>query len=450
MKLLSKQAHTAISLLHSAGFEAYAVGGCTRDLLMGRESQDTDITTSALPEEIKKVFSSFRTLDTGIKHGTVTVLIDRVPLEITTYRTEKGYSDGRHPDEVSFTRSLEEDLKRRDFTVNSIAYSPEKGFTDPFGGKKDIDGKIIRCVGNPRERFTEDSLRILRGLRFASVLSFEIEKETAAAMRECRELLNIVSKERVFSELSKLLCGENVRYVLTNYSDILEVVLPEIKGMKGFDQHNFHHIYDILEHTAVVTESIPPVPHLRFAALFHDCGKPDCFSVDEKGVGHFYSHPSISAKKAEEALLRLKSDTATREKTVKLVKVHDTPIKESERIIKKRLRSMGDELFFDLIRLQRADTKGLSPEFHDRELHFDTLEKMAKEIIESNECFSLKNLKINGNVLISEGFIGKEIGCALTAALEAVIDGKIPNERAALIEFCLTFKKENASEAAEC
>ncbi len=440
MKLLSKQAEEAIGLLRSGGFEAYAVGGCTRDMLMGRESQDTDITTSALPEEIKKVFSSFRTVDTGIKHGTVTVLIGGTPFEITTYRTEKGYSDGRHPDEVSFTLNLEKDLKRRDFTVNSIAYCPDKGFVDPFGGKKDIEGKIIRCVGKPKERFTEDSLRILRGLRFASVLGFEIEKETAQAMRECKELLNIVSKERIFSELSKLLCGENVRYVLTNYSDVLEVVLPEIKGMKGFDQQNFHHIYDILEHTAAVTESIKPVAHLRFAALFHDCGKPDCFSLDEKGVGHFYSHPSISARKAEEALLRLKSDTKTREKVVRLVKVHDTPIEESERIIKKRLRSMGQELFFDLIRLQRADTKGLAPEFHDREAHFDTLEKMAKEIIESEECFSLKELKIDGNDLIREGFTGKEIGTALSAALEAVIDGRVPNERDSLIELCLSTK----------
>ncbi len=435
MNLLSKEAEYAINILNGKGYEAYAVGGCTRDMIMGRECDDTDITTSALPEEIKEAFSDFRTVDTGIKHGTVTVLIDGIPLEITTYRTEKGYSDGRHPDEVIFTRSLEEDLRRRDFTVNSIAYCPEKGLIDPYGGREDIERKIIRCVGNSAERFTEDSLRILRGLRFASVLGFEIEKETAEAMRKCKELLNIVSKERIFSELSKLLCGRNVKYILVNYSDILEVILPEIKGMKNFNQHNFHHIYDILEHTAVVTENIPPDPHLRFAALFHDCGKPDCFSLDENGTGHFYSHPSISAKKAEQALLRLKSDTKTREKVIKLVKVHDTPIEESERIIKKRLRSMGQELFFDLIKLQRADTKGLAPEFHGREEHFDILEKMAKQIVESEDCFSLKDLKINGNDLMKEGFKGKEIGTALSIALEAVIDGKVKNEKEMLLAF---------------
>lgn len=441
MNLLSKQACGIIEELNRAGYEAYAVGGCTRDMIMGRECHDTDITTSATPEEIKEVFRSLRTVDTGIKHGTVTVLTDGIPFEVTTYRTERGYSDGRHPDEVFFTRSLTEDLKRRDFTVNSIAYSPEKGFIDPFGGRADIEHRLIRCVGKPKERFTEDSLRILRGLRFSSVLGFTIEAETATAMRECKELLSIVSKERVFSELSKLLCGENVRSVLVNYSDILEVVLPELKNMKGFDQHNFHHIYDILEHTAAVTESIPPVPHLRFAALFHDCGKADCFSVDEKGIGHFYSHPSISAKKAEEALYRLKSDTKTREAVVRLVKVHDTPIEESERIIKKRLRSMGEELFFDLIRLQRADTKGLAPEFHHREKHFDALEKMAKEIIKNAECFSLRELKINGNDLISEGFTGKEIGTALSAALEAVIDGRAQNEKNELIAYCIKAKQ---------
>lgn len=436
MKLLSKQAESIIGSLYDSGYEAYAVGGCTRDMIMGRESQDTDITTSATPEEIKKVFRSLHTIDTGIRHGTVTVLMDGIPFEITTYRTEKGYSDGRHPDKVTFTRSLTEDLKRRDFTVNSIAYSPRDGFVDPFGGREDIERGLLRCVGNPKERFTEDSLRILRGLRFCSVLGFSIEKNTVEAMRECKELLSIVSKERIFSELTKLICGKNVRDVLVSYSDILEVILPEIKGMKGFDQHNFHHIYDVLEHTAAVTESIPPVPHLRYAALFHDCGKPDCFSTDENGVGHFYSHPSVSAKKAEEALLRLKSDTKTREAVIKLVKTHDTPIEESERIIKKRLRSMGEELFFDLIRLKRADTKGLAPEFHGREKHFDTLEKMAEEIIEKEECFSLKDLKINGNDLIREGFIGKEIGSALSAALEAVIDGRVKNEKEALLSFC--------------
>lgn len=440
MNLLSKEAETAIDFLLKNGYEAYAVGGCTRDMIMGRKCQDTDITTSALPEEIKAVFSHFRTVDTGIKHGTVTVIIDDIPLEITTYRTEKSYSDGRHPDRVVFTRSLPEDLKRRDFTVNSIAYCPGSGFIDPFGGKDDIERKIIRCVGNPKKRFAEDSLRILRALRFSSVLGFTIEDATAKAMRECKELLSVISKERVFSELSGMLCGDNIRYVLEGYSDIIEVVLPEIKGMKGFDQHNFHHIYDILTHTAVVTENVPPIPHLRFAALFHDCGKVDCFSLDETGTGHFYSHPSISAKKAKEALVRLKSDTKTKEKVIKLVKLHDTPIEESERIIKKRLRSMGEELFFDLLKLQRGDTQGLAPEFYDREVHFDIIEKMARQIIESEDCFSLKDLKIDGNDLIEAGLKGKEIGAALSSALEEVIDGRIKNEKDTLLAFCLKKK----------
>ncbi len=440
MNTLSKQAETAIKLLEDRGYEAYAVGGFTRDMIMQRPNNDTDITTSAFPGEIKSVFSLYRTVDTGIKHGTVTVIIDGVPLEITSYRIDTAYSDGRHPDEVVFTRNIEEDLKRRDFTVNSIAWNPRCGFVDPFDGRDDIARKLIRCVGEPKERFNEDSLRILRALRFSSVLGFEIEEETSKAIRECKELLGIVSKERIFTEITKMLCGENIKNVLLEFSDVIEVVLPEIKGMKGFDQHNFHHIHDILTHTAVVTESIAPLPHLRLAALFHDCGKTDCFSLDENGTGHFYSHPSISARKAEEALTRLKSDTKTKEKVVKLVKVHDTPVEESERIIKKRLRSMGEELFFDLIKLQRADTMGLSPQFHDRETHFSNLEEMARKIIEEGQCFSLKDLQINGNDLIKEGFSGKEIGAALSFVLEAVIDGKINNEKNELLAFCIERK----------
>lgn len=444
MNIMSNEAETAINLLQKSGYEAFAVGGFVRDMIMGKGASDIDITTSALPEEIKKVFAEYKTIDTGIKHGTVTVLINNCPVEITTYRIEKGYSDGRHPDSVIFTNNLKEDLARRDFTINSIAYCKNEGFFDPFSGREDIENKLIRCVGDPVRRFEEDSLRILRALRFASVLSFKIEDKTKEAIFRCKELLLRVSQERIFTEISKMLCGSNIREVLTQYSEVLEIILPEIKNMKGFDQKNFHHIYDILTHTAVVVESIPPLPHLRFAALFHDCGKADCFTVDENGTGHFYSHPSISAKKADAALLRLKCDTKTREKVVKLVKVHDTPIDESERIIKKKLRSLGEELFYDLIKLQRADTKGLAPEFHKRDKHFDKLEQMAKEILESEQCFSLKDLKINGNDLLNLGFKGKEIGSALNKALENVIDEKISNNKDELIEFCMSVKNQQS------
>ncbi len=435
MKILSDKANFVIEKLEKSGFEAFAVGGCIRDILMGIPAHDYDITTNATTDEIKKVFSDCKTIDTGIKHGTVTVLIEKEPFEITTYRLESTYTDNRHPDKVIFTKRLTDDLSRRDFTVNSIAYCPLKGFVDPFDGKSDTEKKIIRAVGKAEERFREDSLRILRGLRFASVLGFEIESETKEAMISCRHLIKNISRERVFTELSKLLCGENVRSVLTEFADVFAEVIPEIKDMKGFEQHNFHHIYDVLTHTAVVIESTPPLLHLRLAALFHNVAKPYCFSLDEEGTGHFYAHASKSALIAEKRLTELRCDNKTKEAIIRLIKAHDTPIEESERIIMRRLNSMGEELFFDLIKLKRADTAGLAPEFHSRSEHFDRLEETAREILEKEECFSLKSLEVNGNDMIELGFKGREIGERLNFLLEAVIEGKVKNERDELLKF---------------
>lgn len=417
------------------GYEIFLVGGFVRDSIMGKKADDADFTTNASPDETLRIFENYRTLTTGIKHGTITVIIDHKPFEITTYRTEKGYSDCRHPDSVEFAEKIEDDLSRRDFTINSIAYNESRGFVDPYGGINDINQKIIRCVGEPEKRFTEDSLRILRALRFSSVLSFTIDEETEKAMFSCKELLSHISKERVYTELSKMLCGENIREVLSKYSEIIAVILPEIKDMKGFEQHNFHHIYDVLNHTAVVVENTPPLTHLRLASLFHDCGKPDCFSLDENGVGHFYSHASISANKADEALLRLRSDTKTREKVVKLIKLHDAPIEEDEAKIKKKLSKYGEELFFDLIKIKRADTLGLAPEFHNRSEHFDRLETIAKKVLEEKACFSLKDLNINGNDLSSLGFKGREIGQSLSLLLDAVMEKRVQNEKEELIKF---------------
>lgn len=435
MTFLSDGAAYIISTLTDAGFEAYAVGGCVRDLLMGKGADDYDLTTSATTDEIKAVFSKDRIIETGIKHGTVTVLKDNIPYEVTTFRLETTYSDNRHPDSVVFTRRLADDLSRRDFTVNSIAYNEKAGFVDLFGGRADIERKIIRCVGDPRTRFNEDALRILRGIRFASTLGFEIEEETKKAMLDCRRLIHKLSRERVFTELSKMLCGKSVKRVLTEFAPVLGEVIPEINAMNGFDQHNFHHIYDVLTHTAVVTQSTPPVLHLRLAALFHDSAKPFCFSLDENGVGHFYTHASKSAEIAEKRLTELRCDNKTKEAVIRLIKAHDTPIEESERIIKRRLASMGEELFFDLITLKRADTAGLAPEFGERSAHFDRLEEMAREILQKQECFSLKHLAVNGRDMMELGLRGREIGLMLDALLEAVIDGRVKNEREALILF---------------
>ena len=419
--------------LQNAGYECFLVGGCVRDILMGKVPHDIDITTNATPEETKSVFSYFHTLDIGIKHGTITVILEGEPIEITTYRTESAYTDGRHPDKVTFTKNIRDDLSRRDFTCNAIAFSPSSGIVDPFGGIADIGSKTLRCVGTAEERFREDSLRILRALRFASVLGFEIEKETEEAMYTCCELINIVSPERIYTEITKMLCGKNAGRILSGYSDILAVALPEIKAMKGFQQHNFHHIYDVLNHTAKVVDSVYPAVDLRLAALFHDCGKPNCFSLDENGVGHFYSHASISAHKAEEALMRLRCDNATREKVVKLVRIHDSPIEPDSKVIKKKLQKYGEEIFFDLIKLQRADNMGLSPEFLYRQETYTKLEEIARQIIEENQCFSLKDLAVNGRDMISLGLKGKDIGKALDELLKAVIEERCQNDIESLL-----------------
>lgn len=435
MAFLSQKALYIIDELNKNGFEAFAVGGCVRDMLMNVTAHDCDITTNARTEDILRVFSAHKTLDIGAKHGTITVIIDSEPFEVTTYRLESTYSDNRHPDSVVFTNKLQDDLARRDFTVNSIAYNPSEGLIDPFGGRQDIEAKTIRCVGNACERFEEDSLRILRGLRFASVLSFEIEEKTAEAMHNCRHLIKNLSEERIFTELSKLLCGKNVRSVLTAFPDVFGEIIPEILKMNGFAQHNFHHIYDVWTHTAVVVENTPPAVHMRLAALFHDVAKPFCFSLDENGVGHFYGHASKSAEIAEKRLTELRCDTKTKDAVIKLIKAHDTPIEESEKIIKRRLNSMGKELFFDLINLKRADTAGLAPEFASRNSHFNRLEKMATDILQKDECFSLKKLAVNGNNLIKHGFKGKEIGERLSFLLEAVMDEKCENEKDKLLEY---------------
>ncbi len=437
---ISSEILEILSALENAGHKAYIVGGFVRDMLMNTPPHDADITTDAEPEEIKKIFSHLKTLDIGIRHGTVTVIIGSQLVEITTFRTENKYTDSRHPDSVSFTKSLTEDLARRDFTVCAIACSSKGEITDLYGGRKDLKARIIRCVGEAEKRFREDALRILRGLRFASVLGFTIEEETARAMHNCCGLLDKISKERVFEELSKLICGKNVRYILENFSDVLEQVIPEIKGMKGFDQKNPHHIYDILSHTAVVVESAPPLLHLRLAALFHDSGKPDTFSLDSEGMGHFYSHASLSARKTQEALTRLRCDKETLTRVTELVRRHDAPIEENEKAIKRKLRSMGEEMLLDLITLQRADTMGLAPEFHSRTAHFDALEQLVRDVLSSESCFSLRSLAVNGRDMLSLGLEGKEIGKALNLALEAVIEERVRNEKEELLEFIKNHK----------
>ncbi len=435
MIMLPSPVRTALEMLESAGYEAYIVGGCVRDSLLGAQPDDYDITTSALPEEVAEVFDGQRIIETGLKHGTQTVLIDGMPLEITTFRVEGTYSDSRHPDSVSFTRSLQEDVSRRDFTMNAIAGTKDGGIADLCGGAEDISKGIIRCVGEPEKRFTEDALRIMRALRFSSVLGFEIEQNTAAAARRCCEGLRKVSAERILVELSKLLCGKNVRRILMEYTDVLGVILPELLPMKGFEQHNPYHIYDVLEHTAAVVESVPAQPVLRMAALLHDIGKPQSFSMDENGVGHFYLHADVSVKLAEKIMRRLKADTASITMIVDLVHWHDVQLEPGFRQVRRRLRVIEPEVFFPLLELKRADIRAQSPDYIGRLDIVDEVERIAREIIEQGQCFTIAQLAVSGRDLMKAGIPeGKKIGRTLSYLLDLVISESVSNEKDALLE----------------
>lgn len=425
---------TALKMLKNSGFEAFLIGGSVRDFIMGREIGDIDVTTNATPDEVKEAFADFRVIEAGIKHGTVTVLIDNEPVEITTYRSESGYSDNRHPDSVTFSEKLSDDVIRRDFTMNGIAYDFENGFCDLVGGIDDIKNKTIRCIGDPEKRFHEDALRILRALRFSSVLGFEIESETKKAVHNCRELLKNISAERIREELVKLLCGKNAYGVLAEFYDVIGVFIPEILPLVGFNQHNRHHIYDAYMHTVKALEQSKPEPRIRLALLFHDIGKPKTATTDEKGEMHFYSHPKTSARMTEEIMTRLKFDNDTKNAVVTLVRFHDTPItvnnenRPDRKRIKKIMSQIGKDLICDLIEVKRCDNRAHAPEFVLSEDFYKECCEIADGILSENECLTVKDLKINGNDLIKMGFTGRDIGKKLNECLNAVIEEKVKND----------------------
>ncbi|MBR6529091.1 MAG: HD domain-containing protein [Firmicutes bacterium] len=449
----------ALYMIEDAGYQGYIVGGCVRDALRGIEPHDYDITTSALPGEVKEIFKEYRVIETGIKHGTVTVLmkdsladeaangaagsdVDTYPLEITTFRVEGEYLDGRRPSCVSFTRDLREDVARRDFTINAMAMDVRGETYDFFGGKEDLRAGIIRTVCNPRERFEEDALRIMRALRFASVTGFEIEQQTKDAIFECKELLLRISSERIREELVKLLLGKDVRRVLLEYWDVLAVIIPELAPMKDLDQKTHWHIYPVHEHTAVAVENAPNEDILRVAALLHDVGKPKCFFIDEKGVGHSYGHAQVGVDLSREILTRLKFDNESKMRILNLIKYHDAQLQPVPKNVKRALGKHGEVGFFDLLKLKRADNLAQSEEAFARLEYLDLLKRIAEEIIDEEQCFSAKDLAINGKDLIEMGMKpGKEIGEMLAALLEAVIEEIIPNDRAELLKFAQKIKK---------
>lgn len=446
---IPSQVNRAIEILRNGGHSAYVVGGAVRNAVMGIPVNDWDITTSALPAETSELFRGYRTIETGIKHGTVTVIIDGMSLEITTFRIESGYSDNRHPDRVDFTDKIEDDLSRRDFTVNAIAYSPQNGFVDPFGGCGDTEKKIIRCVGEADKRFGEDALRILRALRFASVLGFGIDAETAESIRKNYRLLKNISVERIFSELSKLLCGKNAARILRDFKEVIFFVLPELAPTDGCAQNHERHIFDVWGHTVKAVENIEPTPALRFAMLFHDSGKPHCKTTDEKGIDHFYSHGKISRKIAEKAMLRLKTSNKFREHVCSLVEYHDfLPDKISKKTYKKYITLLGLDIVKELFLVRAADVSAQNPKFIPESLAENKIGmEILGEIEKEDTCFKISDLAVNGKELAEAGIPpSPEMGKILEILLDMVMDGKIQNTKEALIAQAIGLKgKERGS-----
>ena len=431
---MPKNVDTAINLLQSAGFEAYAVGGCVRDSLLGKTPNDWDITTSAKPEDMKSVFINFHCIDTGIKHGTVTVVIDGEPLEITTFRLDGEYEDNRHPKSVTFTSNLGADLGRRDFTVNAMAYSKKTGTVDLFGGQNDLKNKIIRCVGDPDRRFNEDALRILRALRFASALDFEIEEKTAQSLLKNRALLGNISEERIAKELLKLVCGKGAKRILTDFAPVLFEILPELQPMYKNSHDNPHHCYDIYEHTLIAVESIDPEPTLRFAMLLHDCGKPAVKKFDENSVAHFYGHQRISAEISAQILARLKVSNKFRDEILLLVSNHDRwELYENTEKMPRYLSKFGLDGVLKLLKVMRADVLAQSPEYRYRLDQIADAEEIAKNLAAQKPCLSLSELQINGRTLMDIGIPqGRKLGAVLAQLLDEVIDGVTKNTQEAL------------------
>ena len=431
---MPKNVDIAINLLQSAGFEAYAVGGCVRDSLLGKTPNDWDITTSAKPEDMKSVFADFHCIDTGIKHGTVTVVIDGEPLEITTFRLDGEYEDNRHPKSVTFTSDLGADLGRRDFTVNAMAYSKMTGTVDLFGGQNDLKNKIIRCVGDPDRRFNEDALRILRALRFASALDFEIEEKTAQSLLKNRALLGNISEERIEKELLKLVCGKGAKRILTDFAPVLFEILPELQPIYKNSHDNPHHCYDIYEHTLIAVESIDPEPTLRFAMLLHDCGKPAVKKFDENGVAHFYGHQRISAEISAQILARLKVSNKFRDEILFLVSNHDRwELYENTEKMPRYLSKFGLDGVLKLLKVMRADVLAQSPEYRYRLDQIADAEEIAKNLAAQKPCLSLSELQINGRTLMDIGIPqGRKLGAVLAQLLDEVIDGVTKNTQEAL------------------
>lgn len=426
-----------LRLIENSGYDAYIVGGCVRDTLCYKEPNDWDICTSAMPAQVLAIMAKngIKTSETGLQHGTVTIHFENANYEVTTFRTDGEYTDNRRPDRVEFVGDIIEDLSRRDLTINAMAYSECSGIIDPWGGYTDLCEGIIRCVRNPDDRFREDALRIMRALRFAATYGFKIEEKTAAAIHRNKELLKNISAERIQSELTKMLCGEGTLDILLEYSDVMAVIIPELKPCIGFDQKNKYHIYNVYDHIAHAVDNFKGTDiSVKMALLLHDIGKPECYTEDNNG-GHFYAHGVVSHRLAKDVMERLRFDNKTEEEVLTLVLYHDAGIHPGIKSVKRWLNKIGPEMLNKLIYVKIADI-GAHSDINQESRRNDCLsvKLLAKHILDSQQCFTLKDLAINGFNIIGLGLEpGPMVGKVLKHLLDMVLDGEIENDFHALM-----------------
>lgn len=436
---MPSQVRFILEWLTNAGYESYICGGAVRDYLLGKEPHDYDITTSATPNQVMEVFKHYHVLPTGLQHGTVTIMLSGsdVGYEVTTFRKDGDYSDGRHPDSVQFTSNIIEDLSRRDFTINAMAYNPEVGLIDPFGGQEDLKKKIIRCVGNPRDRFNEDALRILRAIRFASQLDFTIIPNTDWEIHQQYKNLENISIERINSEFCKIASSDSFCVQLLLYKDVFSLFIPELKDTIDFPQNNPWHIYNVFDHTIHAVEHCESEDlTVRLAVFFHDFGKPHSYQDGEDGIRHFKGHGKVSAEITDNIMKRLRFDNETRNNVVELVYYHDATFEVGKKYVKRWLNKIGEKQFRRLLELKKADNKAQNLEHSsDRIKELEEIELLIDKVIKESECFSLKDLAVNGKDLINVGYkAGKELGNTLNELLQLVIDGECPNKKEELLE----------------
>lgn len=426
-----------IQELEKCGHEAYMVGGCVRDSVLGRKPHDYDICTSATPDEILKAFPDEEIIPTGLQHGTVTILINKEPFEVTTYRIDGDYSDNRRPDNVTFTKNLVEDLRRRDFTINAMAYNPKTGLIDPFNGMEDIKYKKIRCVGSAEDRFNEDALRILRAIRFEAQLGFAGLPETMFEIERQYDRLKNISIERINSEFCKIVASEQFCVELVLYPNVFSLFIPELKDLIGFQQNNPYHAYDVFNHTVHAIEKCESDDLVvRLAVFFHDFGKPHSYQDGEDDIRHFKGHGKVSAEITDSIMKRLRFDNETRNNVVELVYYHDATFEVGNKYVKRWLNKIGEKQFRRLLEIRKADIKGQKPDYEESRIEkVNNIENILEEILSEKSCFSLKDLAVNGNDVkeVMKLKEGKDIGYWLNEILKRVIDGELENNKYDLV-----------------